>query len=93
MSDLDLLRQAEEELEAKLSEVRRSIEKLEAPKLGKMPNSRAGFYHLHSGEYECGMAYWKYDGDYDYPDKGRYYKCSRLVNHKGDCGYEDNTAF
>lgn len=91
MSDLDLLRQAEEELVSRLHKVRLSIEKLEKPKLGKLPNSRAGFYHLHSGSYECGMAYRQVERDYF--DKWRWAKCSKLVNHPGDCGYEDNTAF
>ena len=48
-------------------------------------NIRAGFYHVHSGEYECGMAYqvgyWEYA------------PCSKLLNHEGECGYADNTAY
>lgn len=92
MSDLDLLRQAEEELVSRLNKVRLSIEKLEKPKLGKLPNTRAGFYHIHSSDYECGIAY-----VVSYVDQGgartEYAPCRKLVNHNGDCGYEDNSAF
>lgn len=52
--------------------------------LGELPNKRAGFFHVHSGQYECGQAY---RDDYEWRP------CSRLVNHEGECGYEDNTAF
>lgn len=93
MSTVHQLQQEEEELEARLSEVRDAINRLTGPKLGKLPNSRAGFYHIHSASYECGMAYWENADDYDYPNKGEYKKCSKLVNHPGLCGYEDNTAF
>lgn len=54
--------------------------------LGKLPNKRGGFHHIHSGETQCGIAY------YIYPDKG-WWPCSKLVNHQGDCGYEDNSAY
>lgn len=59
--------------------------KAKTPKLGKLPNKRGGFYHIHSGKSECGIAYlgtglgWQ--------------PCSKLVNHDGSCGYEDNTAY
>lgn len=91
MTDLTTLRLEEERLEAELSEVRRSIEQLEGPELGNLPNKRAGFYHIHSNSYECGIAYRRQRmGD----DEGwSWAKCSKLVNHEGNCGYEDNTAF
>lgn len=54
-------------------------------KLGKLPNVRGGFYHVHSGMFECGMAYRLPDGEWS--------PCSKLVNHGGDCGYEDNSAY
>ena len=57
--------------------------------LGKLPNMRAGFHHIHSDMYNCGMAYWTVD---EYT-KGHYWPCSKLVNHQGKCGYEDNTAY
>lgn len=47
-------------------------------------NKRMGFYHIHSGEYECGMAY--------KDERVGWRPCSRLVNHGGNCGYEDNSA-
>jgi hypothetical protein len=53
--------------------------------LGMKPNSRTGFYHVHSASYECGMAYRGHDE--------LWWPCSRLVNHEGPCGYEDNTAY
>ncbi len=52
--------------------------------VGQLPNTRAGFFHIHSGEHECGQAYKVERG---------WLPCSRLVNHEGECGYEDNTAF
>lgn len=53
--------------------------------LGELPNKRAGFFHNHSGEYECGQAY--------QDEQHGWLPCSRLVNHDGECGYEDNTAY
>lgn len=91
MSTLEQLRDREEELEAMLTNVKQAIQRIEGPRLGKMPNKRAGFYHLHSDIYECGIAYRRQrvgDGD-----GWSWAKCSKLVNHEGNCGYEDNTAY
>lgn len=55
-------------------------------KVGHLPNKRGGFYHIHSGMTECGIAYYL-------PTAGHWYPCKRLVNHNGSCGYEDNSAF
>lgn len=52
--------------------------------LGKLPNQRAGRVHIHSGEVTCGIAY--------IASRSSYLPCTRLVNHDGPCGYEDNTA-
>ena len=93
MVTIEQLRQEEARLQHLLSTVRENIRKVESPKLGKLPNKRAGFHHTHSNSYECGMAYWENAGDYDYPDKGAYWPCKRLVNHEGRCGYEDNSAY
>lgn len=63
------------------------IEELEErlrPKLGKGPNRRKGFHHIHSNSFTCGMAYF---------GKDHWWPCKKLVNHEGDCGYEDNSAF
>ncbi len=59
---------------------------IESSMLGKLPNNRAGFFHVHSGQYECGIAY--REGLYG----GVWQPCTKLVNHEGRCGYEDNTA-
>ncbi len=91
MSTLEQLRDREEELEAMLTNVRESIKRIEGPNLGKLPNRRAGFHHIHSDSYECGIAYRQYG--WDDADKWRWAKCSKLVNHEGGCGYEDNTAY
>ncbi|URP22205.1 hypothetical protein SEA_BIG4_162 [Microbacterium phage Big4] len=89
--NIEQLREQEDDLEQKLAETKRAIRKLEGPKLGKLPNKRAGFYHIHSASYECGMAYREYEwGD---ESKWRWNKCSKLVNHEDGCGYEDNTAY
>lgn len=54
-------------------------------KVGKLPNRRAGRYHIHASNNECGIAY---------VNEGQVWEpCSKWVNHSGDCGYEDNTAF
>ena len=49
-------------------------------------NIRAGFHHLHSGETECGIAYYT---SYN----GKWHPCSKLINHDGFCGYQDNTCY
>lgn len=54
------------------------------PTLGKGPNKRVGFFHNHSGMAECGMAYRAEVG---------WEPCRKYVNHDGECGYENNTAF
>lgn len=68
-------------------------EKPEGPEfvLGKGPNKRVGFHHIHSDKYECGFAYWN-TNPWDGGDS-HWEKCSRLVNHDGPCGYEDNSAY
>lgn len=91
---VDVSQMSDEELEYRISEIRAEQESRK-PKfeLGKMPNKRAGFYHIHSASHECGQAYWENANDYDYPNKGEYKPCKKLVNHDGYCGFEDNTAF
>lgn len=55
----------------------------------KKINIRAGFHHLHSGQTECGIAYWEDSyGD----DVAGWRPCSKLVNHRGRCGDEDHSA-
>lgn len=56
--------------------------------LGKGPNRLTGFHHNHSGMSECGMAYRDGQGN-----TWRWTPCKKYVNHDGECGYEDNTAF
>lgn len=63
----------------------RELEKAFSPLI----NQRKGFYHNHSGRYECGMAYQSPEPFYG----GSWQPCSKLLNHKGKCGYEDNTAY
>jgi hypothetical protein len=58
-----------------------------AYELGVLPNRRGGFHHIHSNMTECGMAY--LDGG----DIGEWRPCGKLVNHDGDCGYENHSAF
>ena len=58
--------------------------------LGKLPNKRAGFFHNHSGERECGIAY---QGEDILSGKAIWLPCTKLVNHEDNCGYEDNTAY
>lgn len=91
MSKLTDLHSAEERLKSELADVREAIKELEGPELGKLPNSRAGFHHIHSDSYECGQAYRAVDpwdaGDWAWQP------CTKLVNHTGECGYEDSTAF
>lgn len=52
--------------------------------LGQLPNQRGGRHHVHENQRECGIAYHK---------NGSWFPCSKWVNHSGDCGYADNTAF
>lgn len=59
------------------------LEKRLRPKLGKGPNRRTGFHHIHSNSFECGMAYFA---------REHWWPCKKLVNHKDQCGYEDNSA-
>lgn len=91
MSDLSDLQEQEEALLYELSEVQQKIKKLTGPELGKLPNKRAGFFHLHSNSYECGQAYRAVD-PWDASD-WTWQPCTKLVNHDGQCGYEDNTAY
>lgn len=91
MTTFNDLQREEERLLVELAAVRRTIEEVEGPKLGNLPNSRAGFYHIHSDSYECGMAYQQVEQSD--PDRRRWAKCSKLVNHRGGCGYEDNSAY
>ncbi len=58
---------------------------------GKLPNKRGGFFHIHSGETECGIAYRAATG-HQLPTT-EWQPCTKLVNHEGGCGYADNTAF
>jgi len=57
---------------------------------GVMPNRRGGFFHIHSGEHECGQAYRSHSLT---TVENNWERCSKLVNHKGSCGYANNTAF
>jgi hypothetical protein len=91
MSALSDLQREEERLLHELSEVQQGIKKLTGPELGKLPNSRAGFYHTHSDSYECGQAYRDVDA-WDASD-WTWKPCKKPVNHKGSCGHEDNTAY
>lgn len=60
--------------------------------IGKLPNKRAGFFHIHINKHECGIAYLA--PGWSSKDSGaEWLPCSKLVNHKGLCGYEDNSAF
>jgi hypothetical protein len=59
---------------------------------GKLPNKRGGFFHNHSGEHECGIAYIE-DGDERDGTPSRWLPCRKLANHEGRCGYADNTAY
>lgn len=93
MTHVDDLRDLEERLLTELDRVRDRIKQAEGESLGKLPNSRGGFHHIHSNSYECGIAYWHDYNDYDQPGKGEYQPCKKLVNHGGLCGYEDNSAY
>lgn len=86
-------RQTVEDIEAQLTRARRQLQEAEAAEVGKLPNIRGGFYHIHSASYECGIAYWQKVSIYDKTNAGEYQPCRKLVNHAGECGFEDNTAF
>lgn len=86
-------RETVEAIEAELAKAQRELKEAEGAELGRLPNIRGGFYHIHSDSTECGIAYWEDEHDYDYPNKGSYKPCKKLVNHSGQCGFEDNTAY
>lgn len=85
--------QTVDDILADLRKAQRALEDAKGAEIGKLPNIRGGFYHNHIASYECGIAYWEREEDYDYPNKGSWKPCKKLVNHNGQCGYENHTAF
>jgi hypothetical protein len=59
----------------------------------RVVNIRAGRHHIHSGQFECGIAYATTIPQTNGTRSTGWAPCSKLLNHDGECGYADNTPF